>query len=182
MANVQKMRKNGIEVASINIERDEFPYDDNKFDVVVANQVMEHTKEIFWITSEVSRILKKGGVFIVGVPNLASLHNRFLLMLGMQPTPIRVFGPHVRAFTYGSFKQFFEMGGYFKVESVKGGNFYPFNKTLARVLSKIFPKMSVSIFLKIRRTNKEGCYIDQMRNGMFETNFYVGNGKTIFDL
>lgn len=84
---VEALSAKGITVYSLNIERDPFPFTDKSVDVVIANQVLEHCKEVFWIFSEVSRILKPGGCFIVGVPNLAALHNRFLLALGYQPSP-----------------------------------------------------------------------------------------------
>ncbi len=118
---------------------------------------------------------------MVGVPNLASLHNRFLLLMGKQPTSIRPFGPHVRGFTYNGLKDFFEKDDYFTVEAVKGSNFYPFGESIAQPLSRCFPLSSVSIFLKIRRTDKPGCFIDVLRSNFFETNFYVGNGQTLFD-
>lgn len=63
----------------LNIERDPLPFADESVDIFMANQVLEHCKEIFWIFSEVSRCLKPGGCFIIGVPNLAALHNRLLL-------------------------------------------------------------------------------------------------------
>ena len=72
---IEVLRKNGIEVASINIERESLPFSDNSFDLIVVNQVMEHVKEIFWIISELRRVLKPGGRLIIGVPNLASLHH-----------------------------------------------------------------------------------------------------------
>ena len=60
--NVEKARqKNGITVFSMNIETESIPVGDEYFDVVVANQIIEHTKEIFWIFGEMHRVLKVGG-------------------------------------------------------------------------------------------------------------------------
>ncbi len=84
----------GIRVAALNIERDRLPYEDGSVDIVVANQIIEHTKDVFWIFGEISRVLRPGGVCIVGVPNLASLHNRVLLLFGAQPSSIEMLGPH----------------------------------------------------------------------------------------
>ena len=39
-----------------NIERDDLPLADGQADLIIANQVLEHTKEIFWIFHEVSRL------------------------------------------------------------------------------------------------------------------------------
>ena len=65
----------------------------------MANQILEHTKEIFWILDQVSTVLKEGGHFLLGVPNLASLHNRLLLAFGRQPSPIQNNSAHVRGYT-----------------------------------------------------------------------------------
>jgi SAM-dependent methyltransferase len=46
-----------------NIEHDLLPLADASTDLIIANQVLEHTKEIFWIFHEVSRSLKVGGHF-----------------------------------------------------------------------------------------------------------------------
>lgn len=180
-SNINEMKSKGIEVSNINIERDNFPYEDGSMDICCANQILEHVKELPWIVSEVSRILKTGGYFIIGVPNLASFHNRILLLCGKQPTSIKTLGPHVRGYTCNGLKQFIETDGYFEVESVKGSNFYPFPRWIAVPLSKIFSKASVSVFLKAKRTDKEGKFISIFDTRFFETNFYIGNGKTTFE-
>lgn len=55
------------------------------FDVVVANEVLEHlpTDKSFWPLIKDS--LKAGGLLIVASPNLASLATRVELLLGYQP-------------------------------------------------------------------------------------------------
>lgn len=173
--NVAIAKSNGIEAKSCDIEREVYPYADKSMDIIVANQVIEHTKEIFWIYSEISRILKPGGIVITGVPNLASFHNRVGLAFGMQPTSIEVMGPHVRGFTAKSFVNFLEADGYFKNISVKGSNFYPFPAFISKFLSSIFPKASVSIFLLTQRTDKDGLYRDVLKTRFFETSYYIGS-------
>lgn len=172
--NVELAMKNGIKVISGDIEKEQYKFLDQSIDVVLANQILEHTKELFWIFSEISRILKPKGIFIVGVPNLASFHNRLLLLMGKQPTSIRTFGPHIRGFSSKDFIKFIEKDGYFKVIKTAGSNFYPFPSTLARILAKIFKNGAVSSFYLIERTNKIGNYIDVLEKNFFETPFYKG--------
>jgi SAM-dependent methyltransferase len=112
--NLRSCEGMGVGVSRVDIEREPLPHADGSIDIVVANQILEHTKEIFWIVSEVARVLKPGGAFLVGVPNLASLHSRAMLALGMQPSPIDVLGPHVRGFTLGGFERFVGTGGFLK--------------------------------------------------------------------
>ena len=160
------------------VETDRFPFEGGFFDVIVSNQILEHTKELFWIFSEVSRILKSQGYILTGVPNLASLHNRVALLLGLQPTAIEVLGPHVRGFTAASFIQFVETDGFFVNEAVKGSNFYPFRPGLSRILSRLFPLMSVGIFFKTKRTSKPGLFIEVLKARFFETAYFAGDEST----
>jgi predicted SAM-dependent methyltransferase len=67
---VEELKSLGVSVFALNIERDALPFEDGSVDIVIANQILEHTKELFWIFHQVSRVLPVGGQFIVGVPNL----------------------------------------------------------------------------------------------------------------
>jgi len=96
---VEILKSKGFKVIKNNIERDKLPFNNEAIDVVIANQILEHCKEIFWIFHEVTRVLKIGGYFIIGVPNLASFHNRLLLLFGKQPTCIQNVSAHVRGYT-----------------------------------------------------------------------------------
>jgi len=175
--NVHAGRDRGVEVVSLDLERDRLPFADASLDLVVANQVLEHAKEIFWIVSETARVLKRDGALLVGVPNLASLHARVMLGLGMQPSPIDVLGPHVRGFAKGGFKSFIEEGGFFEVVEVKGANFYPFPGFLARPLARALPGFSVSLFFRCQRTAKDGRFIEVLDRKFFETPFLGAASK-----
>jgi len=168
-------QQKNIMIFKINCETDRIPVNDNFFDIIIINQVLEHTKEIFFICSEISRVLKKQGIFIIGVPNLASFHNRILLFFGYQPTCIELIGPHVRGFTVPSLEKFISRENYFFVKEIKGANFYPAPPQISKILSKFFPQLSVSIFLLIERTSKEGLFIEILKKENFETNFYLGD-------
>lgn len=177
--NIEILRKKGIHVKKFNIEKDKFPFEDESVDFIIMNQILEHTKEIFWIFGEVSRVLRKGGNCIVGVPNLASLHNRCALMAGIQPTSIRALGPHVRGFTKNDFISFIETDGFFQVDYFAGSNFYPFPPQISNLLSKLMPNFAVSIFWGIKRTAKKGNFIHILDNRFFETPFYRGKENEI---
>ncbi|MFH0976227.1 MAG: class I SAM-dependent methyltransferase [Spirochaetota bacterium] len=164
----------GIKVFPINMENSSFPFQDKYFDLIIINQVLEHTKEIYWIFSEISRILKSNGTLIVGVPNLAALHERILLLFGMQPLCIKLLGPHMRGFTKNGFIKFVECGNFFKIFDFKGSNFWPFPLFLSKLLSRIFSTLSWSIFFMIKRTEKDGVFIDNLKLKRMETNYYSG--------
>jgi SAM-dependent methyltransferase len=176
---IENLRNKGITVFSANLECDRLPFEDESVDVVIINQVFEHVKEVFWIMHEITRILKVDGHLIIGVPNLASFHNRALLAVGRQPTCIQNDSAHVRGYTLGDFKKLVQSGfpnGYM-LANFGGANFYPFPPLIAKPLAKIIPTMAWSIFMLWK---KQQAYVD---NGyaMFpikkrlETNFFTGN-------
>ena len=172
--NVKHAEQQGIVVKSLDIEKERLPYPDANFDLVVANQIIEHTKEIFFIVSEVSRVLKTGGLAIIGVPNLASLHNRIALLLGLQPPAIQVLGPHVRGFTRSALGEFLEAGDFFALEESVGSNFYPLPPPMSQWMARLFPGLAVSSFYKLRRTDRRGTFIEVLDQHFFETPYYRG--------
>ncbi|MEO7932889.1 MAG: class I SAM-dependent methyltransferase [Chthoniobacterales bacterium] len=146
-------QKNGVDVHLGNIELIPFPLATASVDVAVCNQVFEHLKDVFKPMDEIARTMKPGGIFLFSVPNLASLHNRLLLLLGMQPTCIRVFGPHVRSFTLKEFIIFSVAGGLFELVEVRGVGFYPFPpKFLGNVFSNLWKSACHTPILVLRRT------------------------------
>lgn len=171
------LKSKNIKVIQLDIEKEIIPVKNNSVDIVIGNQILEHTKDIFWICSEVLRVLKPGGVFIVGIPNLAALHNRILLLFGAQPACIKPLSAHVRGFTKDGFLQFIMKGGYFTLCNFAGSNFYPFPPQISKFLSKIFPTFSVCIFFLLERTKKRGNFIKILREEKFETNYFQGPKK-----
>lgn len=53
-------------VLSLNIEA--IPYDDNSFDIVIANHILEHVSNIDAALSEINRVLKPDGIAILQTP------------------------------------------------------------------------------------------------------------------
>jgi len=172
--NIKRLNALGVTSFNINIEKDSLPFDDSTLDIVIINQVIEHTKEIFFISSEISRVLKNNGVAIFGFPNLAALHNRFLLLIGEQPICIRMPGPHVRGITKGGFYQFITTDDYFEVKKIVGSNFYPFPPWIAQKLATILPSMSISLYFLCQRTRRRGNFINVLSTRFYETDYFTG--------
>ena len=172
--NVQRAAQNGVQSVALDIEREPLPYATASIDVVIANQVLEHTKEIFYITAEVARILRPGGSFLIGSPNLASLHSRLMLLLGLQPSPVQMLGPHVRGFTIKGFTDFVEHGGYFRVLETRASNFYLVPPRMAAAGANWLPSMAVSFFLRCERTNRHGRFSEFLDWSGLETPFFTG--------
>jgi len=174
---IEELKQKNIQVFSTNIERDRFPFSAGSLDVVMGNQILEHTKEIFWILDQISTVLKDRGHLIIGVPNLAALHNRLLLALGRQPSPLKNNSAHVRGFTKGDVIQLLDSpfpGGY-RLVDFGGSNFYPFPPILAQPLARLFPTMAWGIFFLFQKVKPyQGEFLRYPVEQQLETNFFLG--------
>jgi SAM-dependent methyltransferase len=177
-ANIETLRAKGIHVHGVNVERDALPFENEYFDVIMSNQTLEHVKEIFWIMHEISRTLKVNGYLIIGVPNLASFHNRLLLLTGMQPTCLQNHSAHVRGYTRHDILRFFQMvfpGGY-QLEDFGGSNFYPFPPWLAKPLAKMMPTNAWAIFLLLKKVKPyDRQFLEFPIQQQLQTNFHLGD-------
>jgi methionine biosynthesis protein MetW len=156
--NIANMRQRNIEVRVCNLENQEFPFEQGYFDLVIANQVLEHLKNWVWVLMQIGTVLKKSGRAIIGVPNLASWHNRILLLLGRQPSCINTAGMHIRGFTYPGLKEVVEYKGVYRVVEMQGCPFYPFSPGVSRGLSKVFPRGSACLFIMCEKTGDPSDY------------------------
>lgn len=81
----EKAAERGIKVKVCDLNY-KFPFRSTFFDVVVADQVIEHLWDLDNFVSEIKRVLKRGGYLVISTENLASWHNVFSLVLGLQPS------------------------------------------------------------------------------------------------
>ena len=134
---VEMARKNGVKCFQLDVDLEDFPFEDNFFDAVFAGELIEHLFDPDHFLDEVYRVLKPKGVFVLSTPNLASIHNRVALLFGYQPFPMgisarmnvgRAYEPdsehvqsldHIRVFTLRSLKELLKIHG-FKILMVKG--------------------------------------------------------------
>jgi SAM-dependent methyltransferase len=79
-----KAEARGLKVASFDLNG-RWSYEDNKFDVVFSNQVIEHLHNCRLFATEAFRVLKPGGTAVIASENLCSLLNWFAITLGYTP-------------------------------------------------------------------------------------------------
>lgn len=175
-AHISSLKNQGIEAYPVNIESEMLPFSSESVDLVVCNQILEHTKELFWILHEITRTLKVGGSLIVGVPNVASFHNRICLLLGKHPTQAKACSAHIRCFSKNDFLLFLEeafSGGY-SLKDFDGSQFYPFPPSISQPLAHTFPSMAFSIFFLLQKTKEyKRAFLEYPLKANLETNFKV---------
>jgi SAM-dependent methyltransferase len=178
---VREHASGGIATCRLDIEREALPFPDGFFDIVLSNQVIEHTKELFWIFAEIARVLKSGGMAIIGCPNLGSWHNRVALLVGMQPPCMKVLSSHIRGITKSGLRELVESGAYFEMVGYHGANFYPFGGGLNRALARLFPTLAATHYFILRRTSKAGSFLevlDRNASALMDTPYFRGSAAT----
>jgi 2-polyprenyl-3-methyl-5-hydroxy-6-metoxy-1,4-benzoquinol methylase len=89
-----------------------------KFDVIVCGEVLEHLYFPEKVVQKVSSHLKDGGIFLGSVPNAFSLKNRVRLALGKKKGTPLMDPTHINHFSFNELVNLFSK--YFKNVEVKG--------------------------------------------------------------
>lgn len=121
MVDITPANKNIIR-ADLNVK---FPLPSNHFDVISANQIIEHINNTETFLRECKRVLKKNGYALISTENLSSWYNIFALIMGWQPPsidhnhplshltiPIKPKHGHVKAFSYFGLKKLLQKNGF----------------------------------------------------------------------
>jgi len=166
---VEEASGRGIIVTKADLN-DPLPYEDGFFDIVHANQIIEHLINTDLFLRETKRVLRPDGYAILSTNNLASWHNVFSLALGMQPMPMHVsnealvgnaFDPrrgerhpfegdaHKRIFSYRGLRELCLYHG-FEIDGLKTAGYYPLPPGLARLACKIDSIHGVYLIAKLR--------------------------------
>ncbi|MBL68079.1 MAG: hypothetical protein CMO74_06445 [Verrucomicrobiales bacterium] len=81
----------------VDVDSEDLPFDDGKFDVVVFSEVMEHLRFPQKALEKIERVLKPGGRLIGSVPNAFRLRNRMKFLFGK---PFEVDASHLRSYSH----------------------------------------------------------------------------------
>jgi len=166
-------KKKGINAEVANLQHP-FPYASASFDLVTANQIIEHLVNVDGFLREIHRVLKPGGYLILSTENLSSWHNIAALLLGWQAfsqhistvqnlgNPLRFFNYsksksedlHVRIFTPRGLREIVEVHR-LVVERTFSAGYYPLLPPVSGLFSAIDHTHSVYIGVKARKTANE---------------------------
>lgn len=121
-----------IKTLHIDLNGDWGELNNEKFDVIVAGEILEHLYYPEKIIEKVLKHLNDGGIFIGSIPNAFSLKNRLRYLAGTKKyTPLSD-PTHINHFSYSEFKGL--LGKYFDDVQIIGLGRY-------KLLSKVFPSL-----------------------------------------
>lgn len=126
--------RNYFNAVQLDLESKDIPYDADYFDIVICNQVLEHLKNYKKVINELIRVTKKNGYIVIGIPNLAHLINRILLLFGIQPLCIQIDSSHIRGFTHNSFIKMLDAFDDINVIDCRGSLIYPLPLTISKYI------------------------------------------------
>ena len=170
----ERARSRGIDVVEANLNG-RLPLADASFDVVHANQVIEHLYDTDTFVAEIARVLAPNGYAVLSTNNLASLHNIASLVAGRQPPPAHVsnrvivgnaWNPlqgerhengamaHLRIFSYNGLREFLEANG-LHAEDYRTVGFYPLPVPAARAVQRVLPVYGAYLTCRVRLAPKE---------------------------
>jgi SAM-dependent methyltransferase len=151
-------RGHGIDVRRADLDEG-LPFEDGAFDVVHANQVIEHVRRTDTFLRETRRVLAPDGIACISTNNLSSWHNVFSLALGLQPMPMHVsdetivgnpLNPldgqphadlgrtHLRLFTARALTELCARHGLERV-ALRTAGYYPLPPSIGRIAGRIDP-------------------------------------------
>ncbi|MCX6781633.1 MAG: class I SAM-dependent methyltransferase [Candidatus Magasanikbacteria bacterium] len=114
---------------NLNEEKLADKYTEEKFDVIICGEVLEHLFSPDSLLDEIKELMHEKSIIIISTPNLGYYLNRIMLLFGISPfflenssevklgRMIKVFGQlnktegHIRIFTYGALKDLLKLKG-----------------------------------------------------------------------
>jgi SAM-dependent methyltransferase len=172
-------RARGVEVVEADIN-EPLPFADESFDLVHANQLVEHLRSTDRFLREVRRVCAPDGRIVLATNNLSSWHNVGALALGLQPLPnhvsdeIHVGNPldprrgmrhadigqtHLRVFTTRALRELAEAHG-LRVTQTRMNGYYPLPPRAARAMARLDPLHAAFVVIELARAESD----DLVRN------------------
>jgi SAM-dependent methyltransferase len=167
-------RARGIEVVEADLN-EPLPFADESFDLVHANQLVEHLRSTDRFLREVRRVCAPDGRIVLATNNLSSWHNVGALAFGLQPLPshvsdeIHVGNPldprrglrhadigqtHLRVFTTRALRELAEAHG-LRVTQTRMNGYYPLPPRVARTMARLDPLHAAFVVIELARADSD---------------------------
>lgn len=154
---LESLQSAGIETLRCDFDNNPLPVESGSFDLILANDVIEHVLHTDHVLNEINRVLRPGGVLIASIPNVNQPVS-FILQHILDLTPMfsaRYRSLHYRDFSNRLFTKILEIHG-FDVLSQQGTYIFPFeNNRASHLIAKMIPRWGAQIlYLAKKRTDK----------------------------
>jgi ubiquinone/menaquinone biosynthesis C-methylase UbiE len=166
---LEQAKKMGVKTTQTDLNG-QLPFENNYFDLIHADQVIEHIAFLDNFASEIYRILKPEGILIISTENGSSWHNIFAAIMGWQifsssnlstrrgglGNPLAVLRhekkimtswTHKTIFNYRGLKEFWETYN-FQLITTRGAGYYPL---LPSAFAQIDPRHCHYMTMKFRK-------------------------------
>ena len=87
---LEEAASKGVVARQVDVENSRLPYEDGYFDLVISLGMMDYLRSFDPMIVEIRRVLPRGGMALISLPNLGSWHNRLALLFGYQPRDVEV--------------------------------------------------------------------------------------------
>lgn len=152
---LDKANSKGLLTYQIDLERQNLPFKDDFFDLVVCSETIEHLIDIDVLMYEIHRVTKINGVFILTFPNVNQpISCPMQLIYDLPPRfSARYKSTHVRDYTLKIVRNIL-LKFDFQIEIINGTYIYPFKDKLSQFLANCFPRLSEKIIIRSRKHRK----------------------------
>ncbi|MAF50505.1 MAG: methyltransferase type 11 [Nanoarchaeota archaeon] len=153
---VDEAKETYEDAAVMDLDRDEFPFKNEKFDVIVFADVLEHVVEPREVLNRFKEYLENDGIIVISIPNVATIAMRLHLLFGnWNYTQLGTLdNTHLRFFTRKTMKNMIENVG---LEIIENGGGHPVVIKKLKImpvynlLQKIYPNLFSSQFVMISK-------------------------------
>jgi SAM-dependent methyltransferase len=177
--NIAALHEKGIEGVQSDLNTP-LPFENASVDFVLASHVIEHVSDTDLFVSEVHRVLRAGGIFVVATPNLSAWPNVLFLLFGHQPPSTNVSdaaalglwgrlwaigdcemggvghkgsNKHRRVFVRETLAGLLQYHG-FAIERIAVSGFPPFCGKAARIVSRLVPIYAWQLIVRARKAER----------------------------
>ena len=162
------MDSEGLDIRKVDFEREELPMPDERYDVVIFNEVFEHLRiDPIFTLGEANRVLKLGGMLMLSTPNLTSWNGwyHFVVKGRLAPdmyiqyrklTTVGHMG-HVRIYSVGEVIAFLTRMGFEATHVIYRGRFRArtrWRRNAGNVVLRLFPRLRTSFSVVARKVSQ----------------------------
>jgi len=153
---ITEAKKHLHAACTMDIEYDSFPFDDERFDLIIFGDVLEHLREPSNVLHKFKKYLKPDGRILASIPNVAHIGIRCRLFWGSwnyRPSGI-LDESHLRFFTLSTAKKLLIDSGFviiaFKISpgiNIKLSRKFPIIARFTNTLCRAFPSLFALQFI-----------------------------------